>query len=80
MRCGCDAVPNESGSTDGALEPMSRSFWLRVSTFDGVKKSVALSVPSPCTASRKTLLPSVPGGFVPGPTGGAVPLPDDSSS
>src|SRR5487761_1086669 len=51
--------------------------WLsRVGASAGLKKSCACRVPSDCGCSRMTDSASWPGGLLPGPLGGEMPLPE----
>ncbi len=71
-------MPNDEGSPTGPPEPRSWSFWSSVAALLGLKKSCALMLPSPDTASRTTDSDSSPGGLEPGAGGGVTPLPVDT--
>jgi hypothetical protein len=60
---GCAGVPKPAGSAIGPPEPKSMSSWSSRLLLYGLKKSLAVSVPSPLTCSRITLSARVPGGL-----------------
>ena len=67
-------MPN--GSATGPPEPKSVSAASRAGALVGLKKSLADRVPLVLTASRTTDSASWPGGDVPLPLGGEMPLPE----
>src|SRR5215472_16103375 len=74
MMSGLAVVPN--GSAVGPPDPKSESLESRWGAFDGLKKSCGDSVPPEPTDSLITDSASWPGGLLPGPFGGEVPLPE----
>ena len=74
MMSGLALVPN--GSPVGPPAPKSLSLWSRLGALLGLKKSCGFSDPSGCGCSRMTDSASWPGGLLPGPFGGEMPLPE----